>query len=192
MAARKKSKASSAKKSKPARKAAPARTVKRAKAKAGKAPAKAAKKAVKKAARKVEKKVAIRAATKAAPKVTSQPAPKVARKPAPKAARKPAAPAAPVADDMAATKPMHMPPMHHHLDHPELDDEPHGDEVFEIFKTYDSDDSGSIDRNEFARLCEALGMRLTEEEQAMALEAVDSNHSGRISWQEFKSWWNDR
>ena len=188
MAARKKSKARSAKKSRPARKAAPSRTVKRAKAKAkakaGKAPAKAAKKAVKKAARKVEKKVDIRAARKAAPKVTSQPAPK--------AARKPAAPAAPVADDMAATKPMHMPPMHHHLDHPELDDEPHGDEVFEIFKTYDSDDSGSIDRNEFARLCEALGMRLTEEEQAMALEAVDSNHSGRISWQEFKTWWNDR
>ena len=178
MAARKKSKARSAKKSRPARKAAPARTVKRATAKAtaGKAPARAARKPVKKVAAKVVK--------KAAPRVTSQPAPK--------AARKPAAPAAPVAGDTAATKPMHMPPMHHHLDHPELDDEPHGDEVFEIFKTYDSDDSGSIDRNEFARLCEALGMRLTEEEQAMALEAVDSNHSGRISWQEFKSWWNDR
>ncbi len=91
-----------------------------------------------------------------------------------------------------ARKPRGMPPMHHHLDHPELDDEPHGDEVFEIFKTYDSNDSGSIDRAEFARLCEALGMRITEEEQAVALDAVDSNHSGRISWSEFKAWWNDR
>ncbi len=42
-------------------------------------------------------------------------------------------------------------PMHTQVAHPELDDEDH-EEVFEIFKVYDRNGSGSIDRGEFARL----------------------------------------
>ncbi len=139
--------------------------------------------------------------SKAAPSIKSRKKAPPAAKKKVSAARKKKPAKAPAVKKKKSTKaaapkpsrqPRAMPPMHHHLDHPELDDEPHGDEVFEIFKTYDSNDSGSIDRAEFARLCEALGMRITEEEQAVALDAVDSNHSGRISWSEFKAWWNDR
>lgn len=81
--------------------------------------------------------------------------------------------------------------MHARVSHPELEDEDH-EETFEIFKTYDRDGSGSIDRGEFARLLEALGSTPTEDELAVALEVVDANHSGRISWDEFKAWWTNR
>lgn len=66
------------------------------------------------------------------------------------------------------------------------------DETFEVFKSFDRDGSGSIDRGEFARLLEALGQAIGEEELEIALDAVDSNRSGRISWAEFQSWWSDR
>ena len=85
------------------------------------------------------------------------------------------------------------PPMHGSVSHPELSDgETDGDEVFEIFKSFDRDRSGSIDRAELARLLEALGQDLPEVELAVALEVIDVNHSGRISWDEFKSWWSAR
>ena len=85
------------------------------------------------------------------------------------------------------------PPMHGSVSHPELSDgEPESDEVFEIFKSFDRDRSGSIDRNELSRLLEALGQELPEVELAVAVEVIDINHSGRISWDEFKSWWTAR
>ncbi len=91
---------------------------------------------------------------------------------------------------VSPTKPK-TPPMHQAVNHPELDERPH-DEVFEIFRTYDRNHSGSIDRQEFARLLEALGMAISEEELAVAVDVVDSNHSGKISWAEFKDWWTSR
>lgn len=85
------------------------------------------------------------------------------------------------------------PPMHARVSHPELSDgEPENDEVFEIFKTFDRDGSASIDRNELSRLLEALGQEVPEDELAIALEVIDVNHSGRISWEEFKAWWSAR
>ena len=86
-----------------------------------------------------------------------------------------------------------QPPMHAKVDHPELSDsETEHDETFEIFKSFDRDGSGSIDRMELARLLEALGQDLPEVELEVALEVIDSNHSGRISWDEFKAWWSAR
>lgn len=121
------------------------------------------------------------------------------RKPAPKA--KKAAPKKPVAKKAAVRAPApkptkkkgtpRNPPMHARVNHPELDDADH-EEVFEIFKVYDRDGSGGIDRGEFARLLEALGMTPGEEELNIALDVVDANHSGKISWDEFKAWWTNR
>jgi Ca2+-binding EF-hand superfamily protein len=86
-----------------------------------------------------------------------------------------------------------QPPMHAKVSHLELSDSQteHG-ETFEIFKSFDRDGSGSIDRMELARLLEALGQELPEVELEVALEVIDSNHSGRISWEEFKAWWSAR
>lgn len=112
-------------------------------------------------------------------------------KPAKKAVRRPVKQA-------AASKPAKRkgtprnPPMHAKVWHPELEDEVEQDEVFEIFKVYDTDGSGSIDRAEFSRLLEALGQTPSEDELAIALDVVDANHSGRISWDEFKAWWSNR
>ncbi len=82
--------------------------------------------------------------------------------------------------------------MHAKTSHQELDDDTERDEVFEVFKSFDRDGSGSIDRDELTRLLEALGQDLPEEELAVALEVIDINHSGRISWEEFKAWWSAR
>jgi hypothetical protein len=90
-----------------------------------------------------------------------------------------------------AKKVARTPPMHAKTSHQELDDDEH-EEVFEIFKAYDRDGSGSIDRAEFARLLEALGQNPTEMELTIALDVVDANHSGKISWDEFKAWWSSR
>jgi hypothetical protein len=118
------------------------------------------------------------------------------KRPAPKRAKKPAAPKrkAPVRKPTPRKAAGKVPPMHAKVRHPELDEVAGSsrDEVFEIFRTYDRDASGSIDRGELARLLEALGMEVSDEELAIALDAVDANHSGRISWDEFKAWWASR
>lgn len=67
-----------------------------------------------------------------------------------------------------------------------------GNEVRDIFRRYDRDGSGSISRGEFARMLEAMGQDLTEPELDAALEVVDANHSGLISWAEFRDWWKAR
>lgn len=80
--------------------------------------------------------------------------------------------------------------MHVYVSHPELyEGNAEHSEAFEVFKSFDRDGSGSIDRGEFARLLEALEQPVTEEELNVALDVVDSNHSGRISWPEFLAWW---
>lgn len=117
---------------------------------------------------------------------TTKPVKKVANKPA----AKKAAPTKPAPAKRKGTP--RNPPMHGKVWHPELEDELEQDEVFEIFKVYDTDGSGSIDRAEFSRLLEALGQTPSEEELAIALDVVDANHSGRISWAEFKTWWENR
>lgn len=117
---------------------------------------------------------------------------KVAKKPAParRAAPKKKAPAKPATKAKRKGTPR-KPPMVGTVTNPELGDEAH-DEVFETFKAFDRDGSGSIDRAELARLLEALGQPIDDEELEIALEVIDANGSGRVSWSEFKAWWTDR
>ncbi|MDP2270751.1 MAG: EF-hand domain-containing protein [Archangium sp.] len=113
----------------------------------------------------------------------------VAKKPAPK---KKSAPPQTKAKKPVKAATRRNPPMHAKTRHQELDDDTERDEVFEVFKSFDRDGSGSIDARELTRLFEALGQDLPEEELGVALEVIDVNHSGRISWDEFKAWWSDR
>lgn len=119
-------------------------------------------------------------------------------KPAARAvAKKKPAPARRAAPKPAPAKPAkrkgtpRKPPMVGTVANPELGDEAH-DEVFETFKAFDRDGSGSIDRAELARLLEALGQPIDDEELEIALDVIDANGSGRVSWSEFKAWWTDR
>jgi len=67
-----------------------------------------------------------------------------------------------------------------------------GNEVLDIFQRYDRDRTGTIDRAEFARLLEALGQNISDEELEIAIDIVDTDRTGKISWNEFKDWWNSR
>ncbi|MCP3143537.1 EF-hand domain-containing protein [Pyxidicoccus xibeiensis] len=67
-----------------------------------------------------------------------------------------------------------------------------GNEVLDIFQRYDRNRTGSIERSEFARLLEALGQNVTDEELEIAVDAVDTDRTGKISWKEFKAWWSSR
>jgi Ca2+-binding EF-hand superfamily protein len=62
-------------------------------------------------------------------------------------------------------------------------------ELREIFSHFDKDKSDSIEANELLRLLRALGDEPTADDLAMALEALDTDHNGRISFEEFTSWW---
>ncbi len=67
-----------------------------------------------------------------------------------------------------------------------------GNEVLDIFQRYDRDRTGTIDRAEFARLLEALGQNISDEELEIAIDIVDTDRTGKISWNEFRTWWNSR
>lgn len=109
-----------------------------------------------------------------------------AKKPTRKPAKKPARPAR--KSSGPRTPPMHARQVALEVDAPASEHS----ETFEIFKSFDRDGSGSIDRAELARLLEALGQQLSEEELEIALSVIDANGSGRVSWSEFEAWWSSR
>ncbi|MFY1825635.1 EF-hand domain-containing protein [Myxococcus fulvus] len=67
-----------------------------------------------------------------------------------------------------------------------------GNELLDIFQRYDRNRTGAIERAEFARLLEALGQDVTDEELEIALDIVDADRTGKISWLGFKAWWRSR
>src|SRR5690242_18563143 len=54
-------------------------------------------------------------------------------------------------------------------------------EVREIFSHYDRDKDGVIELPEFARICEAAGMAMEEDELATGYAIVDTDADGKIS-----------
>ncbi|MCP3061425.1 EF-hand domain-containing protein [Myxococcus sp. K38C18041901] len=67
-----------------------------------------------------------------------------------------------------------------------------GNELLDIFQRYDRNRTGAIERAEFARLLEALGQDVTDEELEIAVDIVDADRTGKISWMAFKAWWRSR
>ncbi len=63
-------------------------------------------------------------------------------------------------------------------------------EVREIFDHYDRDNDGVIELPEFARICEAAGLAMEEDELATGYADVDRDSDGKISWAEFVGWWH--
>ena len=59
-------------------------------------------------------------------------------------------------------------------------------ELKDAFNVFDSDHSGSIDRNELAQLMKKLGQALTDAQIDSLMEEVDANGDGEISFEEFK------
>ena len=57
------------------------------------------------------------------------------------------------------------------------------------FDRYDRDQSNSIDISELADFAEALGDPLTRRELDEAFNELDNNGNGKVSFNEFISWW---
>jgi calmodulin len=62
----------------------------------------------------------------------------------------------------------------------------------ESFDYFDKDDNGSIDRAEFAALLAALSDDFSRREADIGFDAIDVDHSGRISFDEFLAWWTEQ
>jgi hypothetical protein len=157
------------------------------------APKKAVKAAPKKAAKAAPKKVAKAAPAKKASAAKAPPAKVAPAKVAPaKAAPAKAAPAKAAPAEVGFIEEA-VPPSGQ-LDLAGITSAPGegGNEVLEIFRRYDRDNSGSIDREEFAGLLNALGADVSDVELNIGLSEVDANQSGKISWNEFKAWWLSR
>lgn len=65
-------------------------------------------------------------------------------------------------------------------------------ECKKIFQQYDTDDNGCIDWDEFRQLLTELDKEISLEDKVAAFNAVDTNHSGRIDFEEFFAWWSKR
>ncbi len=65
-------------------------------------------------------------------------------------------------------------------------------EAREVFNHYDRNGSGMIEAREFARVCEALGIQLDDDELEAGLSVLDGDRDGKISWDEFAGWWRSR
>jgi hypothetical protein len=58
-----------------------------------------------------------------------------------------------------------------------------------VFKKYDTDDSGSIEKDELAAMMAELGTSLTDEQVEAALKDLDMNGDGVVDFSEFASWY---
>ncbi|GLD92830.1 hypothetical protein PINS_up001409, partial [Pythium insidiosum] len=63
------------------------------------------------------------------------------------------------------------------------------DERFDLFfRDIDKDATGSIDRDEFARLCGELGMAMSPKEIARVFDELDTTGDGELSRDEIVAW----
>ena len=67
---------------------------------------------------------------------------------------------------------------------PELDEN-----LRALFDRFDADGNGTIDVPELATLLDAAGLVVTPERIYAAIQSVDADESGALSWPEFRTWW---
>lgn len=65
-------------------------------------------------------------------------------------------------------------------------------ELRETFEYFDRDHNGTIDRDEFTQLLDALGAEMSAEEASIGFEIIDADGNGVIEFREFLDWWSSR
>lgn len=66
------------------------------------------------------------------------------------------------------------------------------DKVAKVFAEYDVDGTGEIDIGELANLTQALGQPMKGRQLKEAMKALDVNHDGLLSCEEFLDWWREK
>lgn len=61
--------------------------------------------------------------------------------------------------------------------------------IEQVFKSFDKDESGTIEINELRDVAKELGHEITEEELQIVFDEIDENKDGKISLTEFTKWW---
>ena len=62
--------------------------------------------------------------------------------------------------------------------------------VRDTFASFDTDGGGTIDPQEFWRMCKRISPTMTDADVAEALEVIDEDGDGEITFAEFEKWWN--
>lgn len=60
-----------------------------------------------------------------------------------------------------------------------------------MFNKYDVDGSGTIDPEEFTLLCREYGYPISDEEAKLAVQTLDNEGVGSITFESFQKWWRD-
>lgn len=63
---------------------------------------------------------------------------------------------------------------------------PSEDEIKQVFDEFDADGSGQIDKDEIRKVCERLGVEVSEADIADLIKSADDNGDGKISFAELK------
>mmetsp|Transcript_31320 Transcript_31320/g.28502 ORF Transcript_31320/g.28502 Transcript_31320/m.28502 type:complete len:170 (-) Transcript_31320:986-1495(-) len=63
------------------------------------------------------------------------------------------------------------------------------DEIKKVFIEFDTDKSGTIERNEVKNLAQKLGEKISDEEVDKIFRDIDTDKNNRISLDEFTTWW---
>jgi Ca2+-binding EF-hand superfamily protein len=66
------------------------------------------------------------------------------------------------------------------------------DPLRDRFDRFDRDGNGKIDQLELSRLLDALGVGFSEAQVRATFQAIDTNQSGQIDFDEFRGWWQSR
>eukprot|EP01052_Picozoa_sp_SAG31_P007500 SAG31_NODE_357_length_17115_cov_64.211801_12_plen_306_part_00 len=61
--------------------------------------------------------------------------------------------------------------------------------VFELFKKVDTDECGYIDRDQVASLTKKLGRKLDQKQLDKAMDLMDPDGDGEVTFTEFEHWW---
>ena len=67
----------------------------------------------------------------------------------------------------------------------------HQNMVRTMFNKYDVDGSGTIDHDEFTLLCREYGYPITADEAKLAIQVLDNEGKGAITFESFQKWWRD-
>ena len=59
----------------------------------------------------------------------------------------------------------------------------------EAFSRYDTNDDGSLDRDELTAMRKELGPTMTEQQIEMGFQTVDEDESGRMAFDAPETWW---